>query len=163
MIRIAVGLGSNLGDRIATIDRASQFIGEFCSGLELSSLYESEPMYVEDQNRFINAVLIGSVEIGPIEVLARLKQIEQYLGRIERERNGPREIDCDLLDFGGVILRSDRLVLPHSRMLERRFVIEPLVELVSEFYISGVGAAKRQLELDEIVMQGMRRVRHATF
>lgn len=89
-------------------------------------------MYVEDQPEFWNAVAVGDTELGPLALLRHLRAVENQLGRIRRQPNGPREIDIDLLAYGSLMLRSNGesgLVIPHPLIFERSFVLEPMKEL----------------------------------
>lgn len=101
-------------------------------------------MYVEDQPAFLNAVGLLETEEGPIALLKRLKATELEVGRLPRERYGPREIDLDLLAYGSLQLKStlvgrSRLHVPHPRLAERRFVLQPLFDLDSQFVLPGLG------------------------
>jgi 2-amino-4-hydroxy-6-hydroxymethyldihydropteridine diphosphokinase len=92
-------------------------------------------MYLQDQPEFINAVAIGMTGLDPRGLLAELKRIEQALGRLPREQNGPREIDLDLIAYGNLhyfynVGGSTQLEVPHPRLKERRFVLQPLLDLV---------------------------------
>jgi 2-amino-4-hydroxy-6-hydroxymethyldihydropteridine diphosphokinase len=133
MARVFLGLGSNLGDRRSRMRGAVEALMRH--GIEVkraSSLYESEPMYELDQPRFLNAVIEVETELSPEELLRVAKGIERQLGRQRRHRNGPREIDIDILRYGGVQLDTPELTIPHPRMAERPFVLEPLGELADD-------------------------------
>ncbi|TKA62214.1 hypothetical protein B0A55_11793 [Friedmanniomyces simplex] len=95
-----------------------------------SPLYETEPMYVQDQARFLNGVCEIDTTLRPMELLDRLQAIEQRLGRIKTVEKGPREIDLDVLTYKGEQLTTDRLTIPHASMKEREFVLRPLLEQV---------------------------------
>lgn len=129
---VLIGLGANLGDRASALCAAVEAVEPFVHWLALSRLYETAPMYVEDQPRFLNAVAVGRTELGPLALLSRLQTVEASLGRVPRERFGPREIDLDLLAYGSLRLAADRLELPHLRLAERAFVLRPLAELPRE-------------------------------
>jgi 2-amino-4-hydroxy-6-hydroxymethyldihydropteridine diphosphokinase len=141
-----VGLGSNLGDRERYIRGAAQLIG----AARLSTIIETEPWGNEEQPRFLNAVAEVLTALEPQPFLTHLLDVERRLGR-ERlgPRWGPRTIDLDLLLFGDRILDEPGLVVPHPRLLERAFVLEPLAELGPELEIPGggtVGAALAGLQ-----------------
>ncbi len=127
-----LGLGSNIGDRRAHLsDAVGALPGHGVTVLRSSSVYETEPVgLVREQREFFNACLQVSTELGPDELLAACKAVEQELGR-ERcgIRHGPRVIDVDLLLLDGLEYRSERLVLPHPEIPGRRFVLVPLLEL----------------------------------
>ena len=96
---------------------------------KISRLYTTAPQYVEDQPRFINAAVRIATTLPPRALLAALKHIEYTMGRIPCRRFGPRLIDMDILLYGGKIVRSARLRIPHPRMHERMFVLKPLAEI----------------------------------
>ncbi len=115
--------------------------------LRRSALYETEPVGVVDQRWFINAVVEIATELSPLELLRACKGIERRLGRRERGRWGPREIDLDLLLYDGLVLedREHGLVLPHPELHRRRFVLVPLVELAPELVHPVLKRPLRQL------------------
>lgn len=133
MARAYVGLGANLGDREATIRRAVELLGAE-PGIEVvavSSLRETDPVGYLDQPRFLNGAAALDTELAPPELLERLLEIERALGR-QREsgpRFGPRAIDLDLLLYGDEVVNEPGLTVPHPRLPERRFALEPLHEL----------------------------------
>ncbi len=128
-----IGLGSNLGDREDNLRAALERLAEF-GRVRVSSLRETEPVGVTDQPRFLNAAAELVTELSPQDLLARLLEIERELGRDRaRERRwGPRTIDLDLLLYGDQVLDEPGLTVPHPRLDERRFVLEPLHELAPE-------------------------------
>lgn len=140
MTPIVVALGSNVGDPESAIRRAAEEMAGFVVDLRLSRLYSSPPMYVLDQPAFVNAVGVGRVAMGPLRLLAELKEIERRLGRIGRERNGPREIDLDIVAYGVLRYEGPTIELPHPRLAERRFVLEPWLELDPEAFVPGLGS-----------------------
>ncbi|MGH3022275.1 MAG: 2-amino-4-hydroxy-6-hydroxymethyldihydropteridine diphosphokinase [Gaiellaceae bacterium] len=128
-----VGLGANLGDRQGTIRRAVALLAEE-PGIEMlavSSLRETDPVGYADQPPFLNGAVALATELGPRELLGRLLAIERELGRARGEgpRYGPRVIDLDLLLHGDEVVDEPGLVVPHPRLAERRFALEPLHEL----------------------------------
>jgi 2-amino-4-hydroxy-6-hydroxymethyldihydropteridine diphosphokinase len=132
--RAYVGLGSNLGDREATIRRAAELIGT----RRLSSIRETEPWGYEDQPRFLNAVAEVDTDEGPRALLGRLLAVERELGRTrEGPRWGPRTIDLDLLLYGDETVDEPGLAVPHPRLHERLFVLEPLSELDPTLEVPG--------------------------
>jgi len=99
----------------------------------LSSIYETEPISEVEQPRFLNMVVeVGNPLPGPEQMMARLLRIEFLLGRIRDTRDGPRTIDLDLLLYGDIESRTEFLMLPHPRLHERRFVLEPLAEIAPQ-------------------------------
>lgn len=130
MPRVYLGLGSNLGDRREQLRAALRALSEHGVVVEAaSSLYESDPMYEVDQPPFLNAVVAAQTELLPEELLRAAKDVEGQLGRQPRARNGPRELDIDILMYGDRQLDTPELTLPHPRMHERPFVLIPLAEL----------------------------------
>jgi 2-amino-4-hydroxy-6-hydroxymethyldihydropteridine diphosphokinase len=141
-VKAYVGLGSNLGDREATIRRAAELIG----AVRLSPVIETEPWGYEDQPRFLNAVAEVETELPPRRLLDHLLDVERRLGR-ERvgPRWGPRTIDLDLLLYGDEAVAEPGLEVPHPRLHERLFVLEPLAMLVPERKIPGNGTIREAL------------------
>jgi 2-amino-4-hydroxy-6-hydroxymethyldihydropteridine diphosphokinase len=134
-VRAYVGLGANLGDREATLRRAVDLLGAE-PGVEVvavSTLRETEPVGYLDQPRFLNGAVAVETELEPGELLARLLAVEQELGR-ERTgpRYGPRTVDLDLLLYGDRVVDEPGLSVPHPRLAERPFALEPLAELDPE-------------------------------
>lgn len=129
---VALGLGSNVGDRRAAIDAAVAHLRArgAVTGARLSSWYETEPIG-PDQPWFLNRVLVGSTGRTPVELLADALAVERELGRTRRDgdRWGPRTIDIDLLAVGDLSVRTEELVLPHPEIAARRFVLVPWAEL----------------------------------
>jgi 2-amino-4-hydroxy-6-hydroxymethyldihydropteridine diphosphokinase len=131
-----VGLGANLGDRERTIRRAVELLGA-THGIEIvgvSTLRETDPVGYVDQPRFLNGVAALETGLTPRALLDRLLAVEQELGRVRKEgqRFGPRTIDLDLLLYGDEVVDEPGLAVPHPRLAERRFVLEPLHELDPE-------------------------------
>jgi 2-amino-4-hydroxy-6-hydroxymethyldihydropteridine diphosphokinase len=137
-----IGLGSNLGDREETIRRAVELLGN----ARISTLIETEPWGYADQPLFLNAVAELETDEPPRALLARLLEIERELGRTrDGPRYGPRTIDLDLLLYGDDRLDEPGLGLPHPRLHERAFVLEPLAELAPELVVPGFGPVKALL------------------
>jgi 2-amino-4-hydroxy-6-hydroxymethyldihydropteridine diphosphokinase len=137
-----VGLGSNLGDRCRLIRDAAEAIG----AVRLSPVIETEPWGYADQPRFLNAVAELETEATPRELLDLLLEVERRLGRTrEGPRYGPRTIDLDLLLYGDDVVDEPGLQVPHPRLHERRFVLEPLAALAAERKIPGNGTVSEAL------------------
>ncbi|HEX3267486.1 MAG TPA: 2-amino-4-hydroxy-6-hydroxymethyldihydropteridine diphosphokinase [Gaiellaceae bacterium] len=149
MARAFVGLGSNLGDSRGLIAAAVELLGseEGIEVVAVSTLRETDPVGYEDQPRFLNGAAELDTELPPRELLGRLLEIERRLGRVRGvgPRFGPRTIDLDLLLVDGVILDEPGLTLPHPRLQERRFVLEPLAELDPALQIPGGGPVQAVL------------------
>jgi 2-amino-4-hydroxy-6-hydroxymethyldihydropteridine diphosphokinase len=140
---VYVGLGSNLGDREGTLRRAVDHLAAEpgIDVLRVSRFLETDPVGYLDQPRFVNAVAELETDLPPRTVLDRLLEIERRLGR-RREpgaRYGPRTIDLDLLLYGETVLDGPGLTVPHPRLHERRFVLEPLAELDPGLLVPGRG------------------------
>lgn len=133
--RIFLGLGSNLGDRRAYLERALSCLARTPGVQEVAraSLYQTEPLGFTRQPRFLNTVVELSSRLGPRALLQRCQEIETRMGRVRGRRWGPRRIDLDLLFYGTRIIAEADLQLPHPRLIQRRFVLVPLVELAPQF------------------------------
>ncbi|MCS7023203.1 MAG: 2-amino-4-hydroxy-6-hydroxymethyldihydropteridine diphosphokinase [Bryobacteraceae bacterium] len=133
MKTIYLGLGSNLGEREANLQRAIDLLA--VEGLLLrrvSSVYESDPLYVTNQPPFLNLVVEAETNGFPRMLLRRTQRLEREMGRVRTIEKGPRLIDIDILLFGNFVVHAPELVIPHPRMHERRFVLEPLCEIAPE-------------------------------
>lgn len=126
-----IGLGSNLGDRLAALSEAVDGIAHFPDTHveRVSNAYESEAAYVEDQPPFLNAVIEVSTMLTSDDLFTEIQQLEESLGRVREQPKGPRAIDIDLLLFEDEERTSDWLTLPHPGMLEREFVVVPLLAI----------------------------------
>ncbi|KAH7391569.1 folic acid synthesis protein-like protein [Cadophora sp. MPI-SDFR-AT-0126] len=126
-----IALGSNLGNRVEWIEKACNMMEE--QGIHInrtSCLWETEPMYVEDQDRFLNGVAEVETDLEPIALLNVLQTIEQESGRVKIVDKGPRNIDLDILLYADEVVDHPRLKIPHPLMFEREFVLRPLAELI---------------------------------
>jgi 2-amino-4-hydroxy-6-hydroxymethyldihydropteridine diphosphokinase len=128
-----LSLGSNLGDRAAYIERALELLsGPGLKIVRRSAFYETEPRDLKAQPWFLNIAAEIETALFPRQLLARAARVEKELGRQRNVDKGPRTIDIDILLFGRFVVDAPDLVIPHPRMHERRFVLEPLAELVPE-------------------------------
>jgi len=147
-----VGIGANLGDRERTLRLALRLLGDRdgVTVAAVSSLRETAPVGYRDQPFFLNGAARLETELPPRELLRALLDVERELGRDRSgPRFGPRTVDLDLLLYDGVELDEPGLVVPHPRLHERRFVLEPLVELAPGLVVPGRGPVERLLaELD---------------
>ena len=126
---VYIGIGTNIGNRLENINAALARLKLITTVKSTSFLYESEPKYVVDQPKFLNAVIVIDTNLEPLVLLKELKKIEAEMGRdFGVERNGPRIIDLDILLYGNQIHNSETLVIPHKQMHERLFVLLPLQE-----------------------------------
>lgn len=126
---VAVGLGSNLGDRLDHLVAGMRDLGESMAILACSSVYESQAVGDRDQGPFLNLVLLGTTERDPLELLAAAAEVEARSGRRRTRRWGPRTLDVDLILWGDRILDLPDLKVPHPRWMERSFVLAPLAEV----------------------------------
>jgi 2-amino-4-hydroxy-6-hydroxymethyldihydropteridine diphosphokinase len=142
-----VGLGANIGPREVTLFRAVDLLAEAddVEVLAVSALRETEPVGVVDQPSFLNGVVEVETALPPRALLDLLLGIERSLGRVREERWGPRTVDLDLLVYGGVIVDEPGLRVPHPRLHERRFALEPLAELAPDLDVPGLGRVSAAL------------------
>ena len=147
-----VGIGSNLENPKLQVQQAIDVMDQHqkCKVVARSSLYQTDPVGFEDQPEFINAVCQLSTTLEPLGLLRALLNVESNLGRVRTGQvNGPRKIDLDILLYGNQILNLHDLILPHPRMHERRFVLQPLIELSPDIEIPKLGTAVDLLEYCE--------------
>jgi 2-amino-4-hydroxy-6-hydroxymethyldihydropteridine diphosphokinase len=145
---VYIGLGSNLGDREATIHRALELLGadDDIEVTAVSSLVETDPLGYENQPRFLNGAAALRTELPAGELLERMFAVERELGRTRTgPRFGPRTIDLDLLLYGQESIDEPGLRIPHPRLAERRFVLEPLAELDRDLRVPGRGSVRAVL------------------
>jgi 2-amino-4-hydroxy-6-hydroxymethyldihydropteridine diphosphokinase len=147
----AIALGSNLhsrfGNREANLREAVRRVGELGEVQAVSSFHDTEPAGYVEQPRFLNGALLLETELAPVELMRALLGVERAMGR-EREgavAKGPRLIDLDLLLYDDQVVETEELTLPHPEMQERRFVIEPLVEIAPEWVHPVLGRTMRDL------------------
>jgi 2-amino-4-hydroxy-6-hydroxymethyldihydropteridine diphosphokinase len=136
MIQVFIGLGSNLGDRMNYLHQALFKITsmQHVNVKQWSSVYETEPVGKKEQPAFLNMVIELESSLAPRDLLNSLKEIEKILGRIHRERWGPREIDLDILYYGSEVYNDIDIHLPHPEIANRRFVLVPLKEIAAQFF-----------------------------
>ena len=148
MTRAYVGLGANLGPREVTLLRAADLLAA-ADGVEVvavSQLRETDPVGVVEQPPFLNGAIALDTSLSPRAVLELLLEIEEELGRVRGERWGPRTVDLDLLVYGDERVDEDGLHVPHPRLHERGFALEPLAELDPELEIPGFGSVSALLD-----------------
>lgn len=133
MKTVYLALGSNLGDRLAYLQKALDLLHRPTLQVKrAASVYETEPMEVTDQPWFLNTVLEVETLLFPRQLLARLQQVERRLDRQRTIDKGPRTLDIDLLLYGQAVVQAPELTIPHPAMAQRRFVLEPLAELAPQ-------------------------------
>ena len=133
MTHAYIGLGTNVGDRPANLDKAVSLLSQHMSIIKVSSVYETEPEGFKGQPDFLNCVVLAEVEVDALAVLAILKGMEKQMGRVGSFEGGPRLIDADLLFYGQEVIDEPGLVVPHPRIRQRRFVLVPLAEIAADF------------------------------
>jgi 2-amino-4-hydroxy-6-hydroxymethyldihydropteridine diphosphokinase len=129
---VILGLGSNLGDRDASLRAALEGLAPAYQIERASSIYETAPQLVAEQPMYHNLVCAGYTALAPHDLLRFLKALEARLGRRPTYRYGPREIDLDILLYGDQIISTPDLTIPHPRMVERAFVLVPLAEIAPD-------------------------------
>ena len=130
---IFLALGSNIENRKQHIETAIAFLREKVHDMTVAPFYETKPRYYEDQQNFLNTVLRGFSELAPRELLQFTKTVQQEVGRVERFRYGPREIDIDILFYDNVVYKDEELEIPHPRLHERDFVLQPFSDINPDF------------------------------
>jgi 2-amino-4-hydroxy-6-hydroxymethyldihydropteridine diphosphokinase len=136
-----VGIGSNLGDREGNLRQAVELLSaeDGIDVVAVSEIRETDPVGPVEQGPFLNGAVRIETHLAPRELLERLLAVEERLGRVRRERWGPRTIDLDLLLYGDDVVHEPGLTVPHPRLHERRFALEPLSDLAPSLEIPGKG------------------------
>lgn len=131
MSEAVIALGSNMGNRIENLNAAIRAIAKLpdVKIIKASSVYETEPVDCEEDDMYLNAAILVDANISPSMLLGECLGIEAAMGRVRTKKNAPRIIDLDLILYDGVKTESFELTLPHPRVLERAFVMAPLLEL----------------------------------
>jgi len=160
MAEVLIGLGGNIGDVRATLNRA---VAAFCDGTDVrlvaqSSDYATPPWGVEDQPPFVNRCIAVVTALAPRALLDRALAVERTLGRdrTREQRWGPRPIDIDLLTYDDLSIQEPGLILPHTRLLERAFVLVPLAEIVPDRAVAGVAVRDALAGLDTVGIERLR-------
>ncbi len=131
-MQVYLGIGSNLGDRQANMEKALKLLGDMLQVELVSAIYETEPVGYVEQPMFLNAVCRGQTELGPLQLLSLVKGMEASLGRVSSFPNAPRTIDLDIIFYGNMIMQTPELTIPHPRLEERAFVLIPLLEIAPD-------------------------------
>jgi 2-amino-4-hydroxy-6-hydroxymethyldihydropteridine diphosphokinase len=154
---VYLGIGSNVGDREANLREALERLE--AAGIRVarrSSIYETEPRDLRDQPWFLNAVVEVETDLFPLQLFAHIQNVEREMGRRRVTPKGPRNIDIDILFYGRSVIDTADLQVPHPRIAQRRFVLEPFSEIASEFRHPVSGKTAREM-LAAIEPQGVRR------
>ena len=145
-MKAVIALGSNLGNRELYIDSAVAELAKVIEITHLSTNHETDPVGGPEQPKYLNAIAIAETELDPRGLLIIMLEIENRLGRKREVNWGPRTIDLDLIVFGDEVIDSEVLVLPHPRAHERKFVLEPWLEIDPGAYIPGIGEIESILQ-----------------
>jgi len=155
---VYLALGSNVGDRDTHLARARERLSsDDTHVLRASPIYETEPRDLPDQAWFLNQVVEIETHLFPKQLLARVQKIELALGRLPTRPKGPRTIDIDILLYGDTILSNPGLEIPHPRLADRRFVLEPLADLASDLRHPRTNATVKEM-LAQVRNQRVQRI-----
>ncbi len=148
--QVFLGLGSNVGEREKFLNRAVTELKKVkdTKVIWASSVYETDPVGITDQPKFLNAAVEIETQLVPKELYPELKAIEQRIGRTPGERWGPREIDVDLLLYDGLVYKDENVVVPHPEMEKRKFVLVPLKEIAPDLVHPISGMTMEELGAD---------------
>jgi 2-amino-4-hydroxy-6-hydroxymethyldihydropteridine diphosphokinase len=157
MKTVYIGLGSNLGDRASNLAEARRRMQDADIAItRQSNIFETAPRDIVDQPSFLNQVIEATTDCLPRQLMTRLLRIEHDMGRRRLVPKGPRIIDLDILYYGESVVNIDGLQIPHPRVAERRFVLEPLAELAPDLRDLRKGLTIRQM-LSAVADQAVRR------
>lgn len=155
---VLLGLGANVGDPMAQLAEAVRRIGAFAEVVRVSSVFRTEPVGFRDQPPFLNLVVAARTALEPMELLRAVQEVEAALGRVRTFRNAPRRIDVDILAYGGLVLHTPELVVPHPEIPRRGFVLHPLHEVAPEWRHPVLGETARELLVRAGTLEGVERV-----
>lgn len=142
---VYIGLGSNLGDREAALQKAKEALKPYMTITECSAIYETKCPFITEQPLFLNAVLHGSTDLDMMGLLYTVRDIEFDLGRKPTFHFGPRIIDLDILSYDQEIYNTPELTLPHAGMHERLFVLKPFADIAPEWKHPVIGKNIKEL------------------
>jgi 2-amino-4-hydroxy-6-hydroxymethyldihydropteridine diphosphokinase len=160
---IVLGLGSNKGNSRAILEAAVRELGKILTGIRVASLFETEPLYLLDQNHFLNTAVCGTYDASPYELLEDIHHIEAAFGRdrAKERRFGERTLDIDILTASDgvddIVLSGTLLEIPHPRLRERAFALAPLLELLPDSKDPLSGEAYRCI-FEKLPPQGIKNV-----
>ena len=155
MVTVYLGLGSNMGDRQEHLNRALDFLSQRLRVVQVSSVYDTEPVGNPEQPRFLNLVCQVSTGLEPMALLTLVKGIESKLGRLPSTSNAPRPIDMDILFYGDQVIETPKLTIPHPRLTERTFVLIPLAEIAPDLVHAVNGKTVKELMKSATDAQGV--------
>ena len=147
-MRAALGLGSNVGDRRAHLETALRGLRARLEVLSVSRFLATEPVGGPPQGEFLNAAALVETELSPRALLELAQALEEAAGRERDARWGPRPLDIDLLLYGDEVVQDADLVIPHPRLHERPFVLEPLAEIAPDWIVPRLDRTVRELRED---------------
>jgi 2-amino-4-hydroxy-6-hydroxymethyldihydropteridine diphosphokinase len=157
--RVFIGLGSNIGDRVANLSRAREALAgaDAFTMMSKSAIYETAPQGFADQPEFLNQVVAGVWTRTPHDLVGTCQRIEAALGRDRTFANAPRTVDLDVLFWEHRTIHSEELIVPHGRLTERAFALWPLLELAPNLRHPVTGTPLRSFVTSELLEQGIRR------
>ncbi len=132
-MRVAIALGSNLGEREATLRQAIEALRPFVLDMRVSSFHTTAHVGAGDHPDYLNAALVGETALSARDLLTRLLEVERTLGRVRTVQDAPRTLDLDLILYDGLVTDEAGLVVPHPRFRQRRFVLAPLAEVAADW------------------------------
>ena len=144
---VYLAIGSNIGDRMLFLQNAIDALPPKVRPMHASSIFESQPWGFANQGKFLNMALEAQTDLSPQELLSYIKEIEHILGRTPSFKNGPREIDIDILLYGNELISENNLVIPHPGLSERAFVLYPLANLIPKNIIPPFGESVLALRM----------------
>lgn len=156
MTDVLIGLGSNVGDRLAHLRTAVRGLRPLLRHVEVSHVYETKPVGVLAQPPFLNAAVRGATTEGPQRLFFWAKSLELAAGRRPGPRLGPRQLDLDIIAFGDLVVATPRLRIPHAAFAQRGFVLAPLADVAPDLVLPGADASVSAL-LGRIGRHGIER------
>jgi len=147
LVRVAIALGSNLGDRERYLHEALTSLTAFVRELHASTFHDTDPVGVGDQPRFLNAAAVGVTDLTARDLLDTLLAIESRSGRVRPHLGAPRTLDLDLILYGDAVIDESGLIVPHPRFRERAFVLRPLSEIAADWIDPVTGRTVGELAL----------------
>ncbi len=153
MTKVFLALGSNVGNKEEHLRDAIHLLRGKIHQTVVAPFYTTKPLYYTDQDTFINTVISGNTLLTPEALLLFTQEVEKKIGRIARFNNGPRELDIDILFYGDEIINSQHLIVPHPKLYERDFVLQPLADIAPSFVDPATKKTMKQL-LDELPQEG---------
>ncbi len=144
-VTVYLGLGSNIGERQENLEKALDFLSQKLQVVKISSVYDTVPVGDIEQPRFLNLVCQAYTRLAPKELLVVVKGIESKLGRKPGKPDTPRPMDIDILFYGDKVIKTPELIIPHSKLAERAFVLIPLNEIAPDLVHPVNGKTAREL------------------